>query len=420
MGLRDNWIFSVDDHIVEPVHLWEKWLPSKLKDKGPRYVRDDDGEGWQYAGQRVPYSTLVAAAGKDSDELTPFPITMDEMRPGCYEPDARVADMNRNRVITSTPFPTFCGMFGDRFYTLGDLDVGKECIRAYNDFLLQEWSAAHPGRFCPIMLVPFWDPEASAKEIERCIPLGAKAIAFGQNPTKILREGAAPLPSIHTRTDFWDPIFAAANAADLPFCIHIASTSRPMNTSNDAPVHVAGCISRVVDPMLTTWDWLFSGRFQQFPNLRILLSEGGVSWIPSALNIADYQVWRHGDHLKKFGDYDVTQFGSFDLARKSGAQTRSSIIEWKEGAMPSDVFREHIFGCYFHDENVVDTIDKIGADNVMIEVDFPHGDSTWPNTLSLAEQTLSGYSEEIQKKVMYGNACRVFRMEPPAPPVTVQ
>ncbi|MBV9509232.1 MAG: amidohydrolase family protein, partial [Caulobacteraceae bacterium] len=204
------------------------------------------------------------------------------------------------------------------------------------------------------------------------------------------------------------------------FCIHIGSVTSIINTSRDAPVHVAACISRMIDPALCVFDWLYSGHLQRFPNLKVLLSEGGVSWIPAALENADYQVRRHGAHIKKAGDFDVSLQGGFSVPVASTQRTRASSVDWVEGAMPSDLFRRQIFGCYFRNEPGLAHLDEIGVDNVMIEVDFPHSDSTWPHTIQMAEESLGDKPEEVQDKVLFGNAVRVFNLDLPAPPVMQQ
>ena len=120
------------------------------------------------------------------------------MRPGCYDPAARVADMDQGRVLASMLFPSFPRYCGQVFHEAKDKDLAQACVRAWNDFILEEFAAAYPGRFIPMMIIPLRDPAAAAAEIERTAALGARSIAFSENPTKL------GLPSIHT--DYWDPV----------------------------------------------------------------------------------------------------------------------------------------------------------------------------------------------------------------------
>ena len=101
-----DWLISVDDHILEPPDLWVDRVPAKDRDRAPRMVRDGDDEYWLYEDKRMPTSGLSAVAGKSKEEFSPEPVTYDEMRPGCYDPKARIDDMDRAGVLASLCFPT--------------------------------------------------------------------------------------------------------------------------------------------------------------------------------------------------------------------------------------------------------------------------------------------------------------------------
>ena len=163
-------------------------------------MRDGDSEFWVYEDRQIVTTGLNAVAGKKREEFSPEPITYDDMRPGCYDPAARVADMDQGCVLVSMLFPSFPRYCGQVFHEAKDKDLALLCVQAWNDFILEEFAAAYPGRFIPMMIIPLWDPAAAAAEIERTAALGAKSIAFSENPTKL------GLPSIHT--DYWDPVFA--------------------------------------------------------------------------------------------------------------------------------------------------------------------------------------------------------------------
>ncbi|MCB1017158.1 MAG: amidohydrolase family protein, partial [Acidimicrobiales bacterium] len=198
-----SWFISVDDHLIEPARLWQERLPERWRETGPRIVRDGDSEFWTYEDRQIVTTGLNAVAGKTREEFSPEPITYEDMRPGCYEPAARVADMDQGRVLSSILFPSFPRYCGQVFHEAKDKALALLCVQAWNDFILEEFAGAFPGRFIPMMIIPLWDPVAAAAEIERTASLGAKSIAFSENPTKL------GLPSIHT--DFWDPVFRACD-----------------------------------------------------------------------------------------------------------------------------------------------------------------------------------------------------------------
>jgi hypothetical protein len=207
-----SWFISVDDHLIEPARLWQERLPQRWQETGPRIVRDGGSEFWLYEDRQIVTTGLNAVAGKKREEFSPEPITYADMRPGCYDPAARVADMNQGFVLASMLFPSFPRYCGQVFHEAKDRELALLCVRAWNDFILDELAGAYPGRFIPMMIIPLWDPAAAAAEIERTATRGAKSIAFSENPTKL------GLPSIHT--DYWHPVFRACEEAGLVISMH--------------------------------------------------------------------------------------------------------------------------------------------------------------------------------------------------------
>jgi hypothetical protein len=152
-----NWFISVDDHLIEPARLWQERLPQRWRDTGPRIVREGTSEFWVYEDRQIVTTGLNAVAGKRREEFSPEPISYDDMRLGCYDPDARVADMDQGHVLASMLFPSFPRYCGQVFHEAKDRELGLLCVQAWNDFILEEMAGDHPGRFIPMMIIPLWD-----------------------------------------------------------------------------------------------------------------------------------------------------------------------------------------------------------------------------------------------------------------------
>jgi predicted TIM-barrel fold metal-dependent hydrolase len=392
----DRWMISVDDHVVEPPGVWVDRVSSKYSEQVPRIVRDEHGEAWVYEGKRMPTTGLAAAAGKDREEFSPAPVTYEEMRPGCYNPTERIKDMDADRVAASLCFPSFPRFCGQTFYEGQDKDLGLECVRAYNDWMIDEWCGTDPGRLIPLMIIPLWAPERAAEEIFRCAEKGARGIAFSENPTPL------GLPSIHDSARYWDPVFAAAQETELPICTHVGSSSKITTTSPDAPLMV-GLILTPFNAMMTCVDWICSGLFQRFPSLKLCLSEGGVGWVPYVLDRAQHtfnrQLWAQR------GDF------TFDLLETEIGQRQTDTH--METTSPIEVFQNHIYGCFIEDPLGAAAIgEHIPLDNVMVETDYPHTDSTWPKSWQTLAPAISHLDPDAVDKVTYRNAQRLFRFEP--------
>ena len=389
------WIVSVDDHVIEPANLWTSRLPTKWRDVGPhverlpagelklaggRYIEHPGTDGplvdyWVYEDSYASLKRAVTASGRPRDEVTMTATTYEDIRPGCYDPVERLRDMDTNWTQASLSFPNFPRFCGQTFLEANDRDLALTCVRAYNDWMIEEWCAGSDGRLVPLCIVPLWDPVVAAAEVERNAERGVRAHCFSEIPAYL------GLPSIHSGE--WDPFFAACQATETVLGLHIGSGSKMPSTSPDAPLGVpvtigfGACLNSLAD-------WLFSGKLQQFPSLKLLYAESQIGWIPYLLERAD-DVW------------------------KQHAAWVNTGLEIDEP--PSTYYYRQVYACFFRDQHGMDSIEKCGVDNVMFEVDYPHSDSTWPHTRDVAAETMHGLKPEIVHKLVRGNAIRVFGLD---------
>jgi len=373
MQLKDLVLVSVDDHVVEPPDMFDRHVPAAYRDKAPRVIRTAGGDDiWEYEGQLRPNVGLNAVAGRPPEEYGFEPTSFRQMRRGCYDVHERVRDMNANGVLASMcfgSFPSFCGLLWVR---AKDKAAAHVMQRAYNDWHIDEWCAAYPGRFIALAQLPLWDIGLMADEVRRVARQGCHAVAFVENPTMI------GLPSIHDRA--WDPLWQACCDEQVVLAIHIGSVWQPAPPSGDsAPETLMAGVP--VASLHTASDFVFSDVFRRFPALRIALSEGGIGWIPYFLERIDYLNERHGRWTR-----------------------------WQfRGERPSDVFRRHFLTCFIDDATGIRTRDAIGVDAIAWECDYPHSDSTWPEAPERLMRSLAGVPDEEIDKITHRNALRWFQ-----------
>ena len=152
MNLNDMVLVSVDDHVVEPPHLFEGRLPAKYADLAPQFVTRADGtNAWVYEGAEIANVALNAVAGRPAEEYGMEPTSFAELRAGCYDIDERVKDMDANGVLGSLCFPSFPQFCGQLFARTEDKDVALAMVRAYNDWHIDDWCGTHPGPVHPVL-----------------------------------------------------------------------------------------------------------------------------------------------------------------------------------------------------------------------------------------------------------------------------
>ncbi len=377
MRPEDMILVSVDDHVVEPPDMFEQHLSPEWKARAPKVVSRSGSEMWVFEGQPIPNIGLNAVVGRRPEEYGVEPTAYDQMRPGCYDVNERVRDMNANGVLASMCFPSYPSFCGALFARQQDKELSRVMLQAYNDWHIDEWCGTHPGRFIPLSLPPIWDPKLMAEEVRRAAKKGCHAVSFTENPEKVM----PGLPSLHN--EHWDPFWEACADEGTVVAIHIGSASGMQFTSMESPVDVM-ITTTPISIMNCAADLLWSPVLRKFPGIKFALSEGGIGWIPYFLERADYvyahhKAWTHQD------------FG---------------------GKLPSDVFREHIITCFIDDKVGVELRDKVGVDIITWECDYPHSDSTWPRAPEILWESVGGLPEEDVHRLTWQNACKLFRFDP--------
>jgi predicted TIM-barrel fold metal-dependent hydrolase len=377
MNKDDMILISVDDHIVEPPDMFKNHLAKKYIDEAPRLVHNPDGsDTWQFRDIVIPNVALNAVAGRPKDEYGLEPQGLDEIRPGCYNVDERVKDMNAGGILGSICFPSFPG-FAGRLFVTDDPDFSLALLQAYNDWHIDEWCGAYPARFIPMALPVIWDAEKCAEEVRRVAKKGVHALTFTENPA------AMGYPSFHN--EYWNPLWKALCDTNTVMNVHIGSSGRLAITAPDAPMDVMITL-QPMNIVQAAADLLWSKPIKEYPDLKIGLSEGGTGWIPYFLERADrtfemHSTWTHQD------------FG---------------------GKLPSEVFREHFLTCFISDHVGVKLRNEVGIDNIAWEADYPHSDSMWPGAPEQLHDVLTenNVPDDEVNKMTYQNAMRWYSFDP--------
>ncbi len=365
-------VISVDDHALEPPHVFSEYMSPRLRARGPRVVeRPDGGLAWEFEG-RVNVSVGFAAfAGRRRETVTADPPRFENMRPGCYDIDARIADMDIAGIWAMLNFPSqITGFCGRVFAAAQDKEVGLDCVRAWNDWLFTEWFQPHPTRVIPCGITYLGDAEQAAAEIHRNAERGFVSVTLPDRPHNI------GLPSLWQR-DYWDPIISACVDTGTVISLHTGSSG-----TYPPPPGAPGRQLRLTLfsqlALVSCAEWLWSEYPLRQPELKIAMSEGGIGWVPMLI-----------DRLHNMLD-------------RSGAAAG-----WAEH--PVDVLRRNFWFCTFDDPSTIDCRHTIGVDSIMLETDYPHGDSTWPHTQDVIERHWGHIPADEVRAMCCENAARLYR-----------
>lgn len=376
MQMNDMVIFSVDDHISEPPDMYQRHLTGKYLESAPKMIKSATGKDmWVYQGKTYPSVGLNAVVGRPFEEYGMEPTSMDQLRPGCFDVHERIKDMDVNGIAVSLNFGGKFGFCGAGMHGLPDPDLAAVHMSAWNDWHIDDWAGAYPGRFVSCCILPFWDMDKTVAEMKRISAKGCNVVTISDNPT------IQGLPSIHN--DYWLPFFKTLNDLDMTLCLHIGSGMAAPHASMESPIEA--WISTM--PMAIAWsaaDWLQLKALHDYPNMRIALSEGSIGWVPYFKERADFANWRHQ------------------------AWTHSRFKDIK----PSELFERHFMNCFLDDKFGLQNVEYIGEDRITYECDYPHSDTLWPEVPEYLWESIKHLTDAQIDKATHLNAINWFRFDP--------
>jgi predicted TIM-barrel fold metal-dependent hydrolase len=401
-----SWIFSADDHILEATADFASRVPDRYQDSAPRIVDFEGGDAWLIDGKPVPL-TFGDAGGRnvlgtdnrpdirmrlqrdlvggylDGDGATEAVIDPTNERrnrgrvryaedyvPGVYDVRARLADMDRDGVWATVTIPSISfGFAGQRFSQYKDPDAGLACVRAYNDWLHDEVAGVSPERIVCSALPWLADPVAGAAEIRRNAARGFTATLYPENPERF------GFPSIHTR--HWDPFLAACEETGTVLNIHLGTGLQATRPSSDSPLPV-GKAAFSVNPVLAAFDLVFSQIAIRFPDIRVAFTEGGIDFVPLVYG-------------------RLESMPAEDLAGS-----------WDADLTPAESFLRNFWFAALVDIGAYDFLAANCPDHMMLETDYPHGETSWPRSQEFFAPRLRAFSEQDLKKIAYQNAAALY------------
>ena len=366
---------------------------------------DDDGGCWVYEDKRVPDARACRSrSGKRKEEFSPEPgAVLARCGRGCYDPVARARRhgprRHPRRRCASRRSRASAARSSGRRRTRSSRCL---CVQAYNDWMIDEWCGAAPGRFIPLMHHPAVGPGGRG---------GRDGALRGEGRAPRSRSRRTPsrsaCPTIHDPDRYWDPVMAAAQDLEMVVCMHVGLVVDACRRSRPTRRRSRTSPSARSAPRARCSPGCSATSSSACPDLKIALSEGNIGWMPYFIERPSRSSTSSGTGRKN-ADVAVLRERRSRPAGRWPTSTTSTC---------APRFRDHIFGCFIEESSGLRCLDIIGEDNVMIETDYPHTDTTWPDCIDVAQQAARRTCPpETQYKILRGNAERLFRFTPAEPP----
>jgi predicted TIM-barrel fold metal-dependent hydrolase len=373
-------VIDCDAHWNEPPDLWTSRAPASMKDRVPQLRRVDGHDRWYVEDKDVGMmgaSVVTKDLGKIHDRVSLE--TFDMIDPAGYDAKTRLKRMDDAGLHAAIVYPNGAGFMGGNFAGVTDPELRLQCVKIYND-AIAEWQQESGDRLLPQALIPPWDRDEAAAEAQRATEeLGLRGVTLG-DPAVFGAPGFT--------TEHWKPFFEYCDSARVPINFHIGGTRGIDSFSAvwdefGAEKHLALASTLFY---LANWatmgNFLISGLFDTYQNLKIVSAESGIGWIPFALDALEYQLQETAPNESKH------------LQRT-----------------PREYFRDHVLACFWFETYApTSMLESIGIDNVLFETDFPHPTCLYPGGPDRVRDSLAQLDEHTRRLVLQDNAASLYRI----------
>ncbi|ABW14069.1 amidohydrolase [Parafrankia soli] len=372
----DYKVISADNHIIEAPHTFTTYLPKEYRDRAPRILRGaDGGDGWSFDG-KPPSKTfgLNAVAGRPFEDYKASGLTVDEILPGNYDGAAHLKDMDADGVDAATIYP----MASLTSYTLDDRPFALAILRAYNDWLLDEFCAVNPQRLIGLPLLPVDDGmDVLLAELERVAAKGAKG-AF--------------LPYWSERPyydSYYEPLWTAAEQAPLTLCIHRTMGGKePAGQATPRPeaaagVNLAGIVQRFFTGVAPFSQLTFTGVFERHPGLKFVDAEVNFGWLRFWALMMDQEFERQ----KHWANPPLHTPPHEFIGKNLFVSVLDDFVGFEDAKR-----------------------DPLVASAAMFSIDYPHSGTLFPKTQQYIAELTPGLDDDRKHAILAGNAVRVFNL----------
>jgi predicted TIM-barrel fold metal-dependent hydrolase len=374
-------VIDVDSHLSEWPTLWTERAPASLKDRVPRIIGEGSAKRWVIDKDTFIHPICAGSAVlRDGTKVRGWDfidLETHQVHAGSYDGAARVKVLDAQGIHAQILYPNVLGFSGQESMKT-DAALRLTAVQLYNDAVGEMQIASH-DRILPMALLPWWDIDASLKELERCLKWGVRGINW--NPDT----HAHGLPSI--ADPYWNRLWEACIANGLPVNFHIGASDQSMSWfaqgtlpgfSNNQQMAM-GSVMLFIGNLRVIGNILTSRFLEKWPDLKIVSVESGAGWVPYLLEALEYMSV----------ESDLTYTPS-----------------------PSEVFRRQIYACtFFEKRNLVETVRQVGADNILFESDFPHPACLYPDGLEYLAEAINELTQEQRFKIFSGNAAKLYNID---------
>lgn len=367
---------SADSHAIEPPDLWQRYLPGAYRDRGPLVVSTASGDRWVCEGLPSHVARRpMGAVARNRDKAYAAAAEGDQRYATDakdWQPDARVTYMRMDGVDAEVLYPNYTM----RAFGIPDQQLQQAVCQAYNDWL-SDFCRSHPQDLFGIAVVPAFEVEWAVQECRRAKEKGLVGVLLPQDTPNGSRYSAPQ----------WDPLWASLAELNMPLSLHIiASGHANVNWTQDETGEESAAVGYAVLPVRMARafaTFILEGVFDRHPGLRLISAENELSWAANFLHRLDW-----GYHRRT-------------MAKDPMVRCRR---------LPSEYWHEHCYLTFIDDVPGIILREFIGVGRMMWSSDFPHLDSSWPESRQFLDRHFAGVPTAHRQSIVADNCVQLYQL----------
>lgn len=377
-------VISADGHIDLNPDIWRDHVAAKYRERAPKRVKMPNGSDAVVVDGGEPNTIGVTRSVRVNKEDMAKQVPTFETCAGTGPPEQRLREQDQDGIDAEIVFSQISFVLQQA----KDDDLYVELVRAYNEFLAEDYMAAAPDRIIPMGVIPIRGVDDATRELEHCAQLGLKGVKLDKFPSG----RGYPSPAD-------DKFWAAAIDLNMPLTNHNTGNmgsggGEPAYTYERQPgpdVHVKEPMSYFFrftnSAMIGATQMAFAGVWDRFPTLDIYWAETMIGWF-------EYGLWQIDDHYERYMPMIHEFWGLHYMERK-----------------PSEYLRDHNYWGFLHDPIGIKRRDSIGYDKLMWGTDFAHAASEYPNSIKIMESDFEGVPANEKKAMLVDNCVKYFHLD---------
>lgn len=366
------WAHSGDSHFVEPDNLWEEILPKDLASRMPWTEQISESMELVHVDGKEYHFPIPKIAQRGADGK-PSIVELSAKPQGARDIHARLTDLDNEGIwgeVVYSSVGLWEGMIESR-------DLIQRAAKAENEWKAKEVQGVAPDRLIVVASVPMRNVEDAVSEVKHAADVGLHAVGLPTPTLPNSKNFSEDVPAMNR--DYWEPLWATIEETGMVAAIHIGGDASEHTMYRGPGGAILNYTNSTYSGQRAAMVLVACGALDRHPKMKVLISEGGASWVPFLADRMEEGYRQHSMFVKP-------------ILKRS----------------PREILYSQIYCSFQHENSAVSAMTAEGYNNVMFGSDYPHLEGTFGHTQETLHELFDGQSDDVIQRISRGSFEELF------------